>query len=200
MEKFTPAELTWLNTAEQCVISDNEIIIQTSPDTDYWRGTYYGLEYDNAPAAVICREAPFWTLKAKVSFTAKAWFDQCGLFIYQDADHWMKSGIEYQSKGCQQLFSVVTNAGFSDWSMADLAQQVPTMYYRLSRRGSDFLLENSADGEQFNMMRMFHLFHAQGSVQFGFFASSPGDSSFAARFSDIALLDCQWPAHTADRF
>ncbi|RMR94582.1 hypothetical protein ALP76_102222 [Pseudomonas savastanoi pv. glycinea] len=57
----------------------------------------------------------------------------------------MKSGIEYQNNGYQQLFSVVTNNGFSDWAMTNLDRVTQTMYYRLSRRGNDFLLEHSAD-------------------------------------------------------
>lgn len=200
MEKFKASELIWFNVTEYLVLDEDDIILYTSPDTDFWRGTYYGLEYDNAPAAVISREERFWTLKARASFNSAIYFDQCGLFIYQDEDHWMKSGIEYQNNGYQQLFSVVTNQGFSDWSMSNFDRYRQTMYYRLSRRESDFLLENSLDGRDFHMMRMFHLSHAEARVQFGFFASSPGDSSFAAHFSEIELMECQWQAHDADRF
>lgn len=200
MNKFNTSDLAWINKPERSSLSDDEIVIYTSPDTDFWRGTYYGLKYNNAPAIVVASEEQFWTLKAKVTFNSSVFFDQCGLLIYQDENNWMKSGIEYQNNGYQQLFSVVTNNGFSDWSMANFDQLTQTMYYRLSRRKSDFLLENSPDGTHFSMMRMFHLFHAEKSVRFGFFASSPGDSSFAAHFSEIEWTDCQWQAHTADRF
>ncbi|SDB65882.1 hypothetical protein SAMN03159382_05642 [Pseudomonas sp. NFACC23-1] len=200
MKKLSISDWTWINVPERSSINDQEIIIHTTPDTDFWRGTYYGLEYDNAPAIVVASEEQYWTLKAKVSFASSTYFDQCGLFIYQDKNHWMKSGIEYQNNGFQQLFSVVTNNGFSDWSMADFDRVTQTMYYRLSRRGSDFLLENSVDGAQFCMMRMFHLFHAEELVRFGFFASSPGDSSFAAHFSEIEWTECCWKAHSAPRF
>jgi regulation of enolase protein 1 (concanavalin A-like superfamily) len=200
MKTLNISDWTWINVPERSSISDREIIIHTSPDTDFWRGTYYGLEYDNAPAIVVASQERYWTLKAKVSFSSDTYFDQCGLFIYQDKDNWMKSGIEYQNNGFQQLFSVVTNNGFSDWSMADFDRVTQTMYYRLSRRGSDFLLENSVDGKDFCMMRMFHLFHAEELVQFGFFASSPGDSSFAAHFSEIEWTECCWKAHGAPRF
>lgn len=200
MKKFNIADLNWINPPASSSITDQEIVIRTSPDTDFWQGTYYGLEYDNAPALVLSSEEPFWTLKAKVAFDSKVHFDQCGLFIYQDKNTWMKSGIEYQSNGFQQLFAVVTNHGFSDWSMANYDRTTQTMHYRLSRRGSDFLLENSSDGIRFSMMRMFHLFHAQGAVRFGFFASSPGDSSFEAHFSEIEWTECLWKEHGSTRF
>lgn len=200
MKPFTTSALNWINPTESSTLTDREVFIQTSPDTDFWRGTYYGLEYHNAPAAVLISEDQFWTLKAIVSFESNVFFDQCGLFIYLDDNNWMKSGIEYQSNGFQQLFSVVTNHGFSDWSMANFDRLTQRMYYRLSRRGSDFLLENSVDGENFDMMRMFHMFDAKDSIQFGFFASSPGDSSFAAHFSEIEWTECLWKEHTSSRF
>lgn len=200
MKPFTTSALNWINPNPYSTHTDREVVIHTSPNTDFWRGTYYGLEYHNAPAAVLVSEDQFWTLKAKVCFESNVFFDQCGLFIYLDDNNWMKSGIEYQSNGFQQLFSVVTNTGFSDWSMANFDRLTQCMYYRLSRRGSDFLLENSVDGEHFNMMRMFHMFHANESIQFGFFASSPGDSSFAAHFSEIEWTECLWKEHTSSRF
>lgn len=200
MNNFKASDVEWINKPERSLLADDEIVIHTSPDTDFWRGTYYGLTYNNAPGALLTSDEPFWTLKAKVAFESRVFFDQCGLLIYQDENNWMKSGIEYQSNGYQQLFSVVTNNGFSDWSMADFDPAIQTMYYRLSRRKSDFLLENSPDGTHFSMMRMFHLFHAEKRVRFGFFASSPGDSSFAAHFSEIEWTECLWKAHAASRF
>lgn len=200
MKLFNTKKLMWINAPEFSSVTDDEIVIFTSPDTDFWKGTYYGLEYNNAPGIVLSSDEEFWTFRAKVDFHSREYFDQCGLFIYQDENNWMKSGLEYQSNGYQQLFSVVTNNGFSDWSMFNFDRTTQTMYYRLSRRGSDFLLENSVDGMSFNMMRMFHMFDAQGSVQFGFFASSPGDSSFAAYFSEIEWTECLWKKHTSSRF
>jgi len=200
MKELKASDWTWINVPERFSISDSEIIIHTTSDTDFWRGTYYGLEYNNAPAAVIVSKELYWTFKAKVTFASRTYFDQCGLLVYQDMNNWMKSGIEYQNNGFQQLFSVVTNNGFSDWSMANFDRTTQTMYYRLSRRGSDFLLENSVDGIHFCMMRMFHMFHAEKLLQFGFFASSPGDSSIAAHFSEFKLTECCWKEHSAPRF
>lgn len=41
-------------------------------------------------------------------------FDQAGVIVYQDPDHWLKAGIE-ASDGQPRLSAVVTNT-YSDWS------------------------------------------------------------------------------------
>lgn len=200
MKEFQSINWKWLNKTVASNVLENKIVIKTSSDTDFWKGTYYGLSYDNAPLVYFEDEEEMWTLSCKATFSSNTFFDQCGFAIYQDSNHWMKSGIEYQSNGFQQLFSVVTNRGFSDWAMWNYDKNKQDMYYRLSRRQADFLLEYSEDGQNFEMMRMFHLENANEVVKVGFFASSPGDSSFEAVFTDISLKQCSWSAHNSERF
>ena len=69
------------------------------------------------------------------------------------------------------------------------------MYYRLSRRESDFCVECAEDGVHFRQMRIAHLFAGAGEIQIGVYACSPEQSSFEARFSSIAFGPCQWQAH-----
>jgi hypothetical protein len=86
------------------------------------------------------------------------------------------------------------------------------MWYRLSRRGPDFLIEASPTGKDFKQMRVFHL-HSLGettpemgkvdppmppaqAINFGLYACSPLNSSFEARFESWSLVPCQWMAHS----
>ncbi|WP_276307039.1 DUF1349 domain-containing protein [Brachyspira sp. G79] len=69
------------------------------------------------------------------------------------------------------------------------------MYYRLSRRESDFLIEYSEDGENFKQMRIFHLFKGDDKISFGIYACSPEDSSFKAVFTNMYITECQWHEH-----
>lgn len=200
MGKSILENLKWLNKKPGCKVLQNQIVIRTTSDTDFWQGTYYGLTYDNAPLGYFEEESEFWTLSCKVTFSSNNYFDQCGLAIYDNSKNWMKSGIEFQSNNFQQLFSVVTNWGFSDWSMTNYDRTTQEMYYRLSRRNFDFLLEYSKDGVNFEMMRMFHLEHISKKLKVGFFASSPGDSSFEAVFKGIQLTECTWHPHSSNRF
>ena len=52
----------------------------------------------------------------EVAFTIKptSQFDQAGLIIYKDSEHWLKTGIEYVD-GHPKLSCVITNK-YSDWS------------------------------------------------------------------------------------
>ncbi|MBF4275518.1 DUF1349 domain-containing protein, partial [Vibrio anguillarum] len=115
----------------------------------------YGFRNENAPALLIDSKDNF-TFTAKVSFTYQELFDQCGLIIYLDNENWFKASIEYENQSFSRLGSVVTNLGYSDWATTDIPLP-KEIWYRLSRRGPDFLIESSFDGLVFNQMRIFHL-------------------------------------------
>ena len=200
---------TWIHKPEQCRAGAGEVEIVTRPYTDFWQRSFYGFRNDNAPAIVIETEQNF-TFSVRAAFECKTRFDQCGIIIYMDSDNWFKASIEYENSDLSRLGSVVTNRGHSDWATTDIEGRTD-MWYRLSRRGPDFLVEYSADGVVYSQMRIFHLdclgetteemgladppLPAESAVRFGLYACSPQDSSFSAKFSDIALGDCIWQAH-----
>ena len=200
----------WIHPAKQSHISENFVSITTDPETDFWQRSYYGFRNDNAPALLIESEENF-TFRVKVTFRYKKQFDQCGVIIYIDSDNWFKASIEFENETFSRLGSVVTNFGYSDWATTDIST-VNEIWYRLSRRGPDFLIESSFDGGEFHQMRIFHI-HKLGEttpemgklnppeapeqvVNFGLYACSPLDSTFTARFEEIELGKCKWIAHT----
>lgn len=207
MMDFTKGK--WVFTPEEYEVTPTSVSIRTESGTDFWQRSYYGFRNDNAPALQIESEENF-TFTAKATFDYQARFDQCGLVVYLDSDNWFKASIEYENKDYSRLGSVVTNLGYSDWATRDVALP-ESVWYRLSRRGPDFLIESSFNGHEFNQMRIFHL-HALGEtteemgrsnpplpagtmVPFGLYACSPSDSSFTAVFSDMSLEPCKWLAH-----
>ena len=209
--QFNPTLGFWLNKPNAFSISENQLEITTEANTDFWQRTYYGFRNDNAPALQI-ELADNFTFTAKVSFDYKKLFDQCGLIIYLDENNWFKAAIEYENATFSRLGSVVTNQGYSDWATQDI--QLPReIWYRLSRRGPDFLVEYSLDGKAYQQLRIFHL-HALGEttpdmgtqdppeapkkpVPFGLYACSPSESSFTACFTEFNLTECQWRSHQA---
>ena len=200
----------WINEPQEYEISEVGVRIKTEPHTDFWQRSYYGFRNDNAPALLVEREKNF-AFQARVSFEYKSRFDQCGVIIYIDSENWFKASIEYENEEFSRLGSVVTNLGYSDWATTDVSTRTE-IWYRLSRRGPDFLIEYSNDGDSFQQMRIFHL-HALGettevmgqldpaappekAVRFGVYACSPLDSSFTAVFSDMRIHESQWLAHS----
>lgn len=137
----------------------------------------------------------YFSFVVRTEFDSRARFDQCGIVLYLDSENWLKASVEYENEQIQHLGSVVTNHGYSDWATTEIPASVRVMWYRLSRRADDFRLECSTDGKTFRQMRICHLWEGGGEVQFGIYACSPEDSSFRAVFTDIELLECQWPAH-----
>lgn len=199
----------WIYEPKSHKVTADSISITTEPETDFWQRSYYGFRNDNAPALLIESEENF-TFTSKVAFSYQNQFDQCGLIIYLDNENWFKASIEYENEQFSRLGSVVTNLGYSDWATSDIP--LPNeIWYRLSRRGPDFLIESSFDGETFKQMRIFHLHNlgettpemgkanpplkANQGVQFGVYACSPLKSSFTAEFSEMTIEPCLWQAH-----
>ena len=210
MIDFTKAN--WINKPRKHAISPDRVEIVTAPGTDFWQRSYYGFRNDNAPALLL-ESSDNFSFTVKAEFEYKNLFDQCGLIIYLDSDNWFKASIEYENNRFSRLGSVVTNMGYSDWATTDI--ELPSaIWFRLSRRGPDFLIESSLDGIAYKQMRIFHLHQlgntseemgkmnpplpAQSEVSFGVYACSPLDSSFTARFSEIGLGPSLWRAHSTE--
>lgn len=182
----------WLNQPGQFRIGDDTVKIVTEPMTDFWQRTYYGFRHDNAHAflALVSRKEFSFTVKAK--WVPEKRFDQCGVILYQDENNWFKASVEYDNEQFSRLGSVVTNQGYSDWATTDIDSACHQLFYRLSRRGQDFLIESSEDGYDFRQMRIFHMVAPIDQAKIGVYACSPLDSSIEAVFSDFALEDCAW--------
>ncbi len=193
--EFNLQKGTWINEPLEFEVRDDFLSITTPPYSDFWQRTYYGFRNDNAPAFLLPVKEKRFTLTVKTEFDSAHRFDQCGLVIYEDAENWFKASIEYENSEFARLGSVLTNNGYSDWATTDIPAGHNHMYYRLSRREADFLVENSADGVDFKQMRIFHLFKGAGTIHAGFYACSPENSSFKATFTEIKFEDCLWADH-----
>jgi regulation of enolase protein 1 (concanavalin A-like superfamily) len=129
----------------------------------------------------------------KTEFKANGMYDQCGILLYQDTENWMKASVEAENETISRLGSVVTNLGYSDWATTDIPAETTEVWYRFSRKGQDFYVEYSFDGEQFQQMRMFHIHKPIVGAQVGVYACSPLISSFEAKFSEFKLGPSEWP-------
>ncbi len=191
---FLKEELTYYN-SPNITINNDTIEFITKPHTDLWQRTYYGFQNDNAPFVQIKISEQYFSFKIKVKYDSKRRFDQAGIIMYLDSENWLKASVEYENEKIQRLGSVVTNNGYSDWATTDISLEIKEMYYRLSRRESDFCIENSFDGINYKQMRICHLFKDVKDVNIGIYACSPEQSSFKATFSEMFITDCQWMEH-----
>lgn len=192
---FKTADLKWTREPQQYEILENQIKLITEPHTDLWQRTYYGFQNDNAPVLQMTTKEKYFSFIVKTEFSSKRRFDQCGIVMYLDSENWLKASIEYENEQYQRLGSVVTNHGYSDWATTDIDASVKSMWYRFSRRESDYCVECSEDGIHFKQMRICHMWEGAGEIQFGIYACSPEESSFEAVFSNMELTDCKWLEH-----
>ena len=194
-KKFLDEKLFWIREPKKTIIDNEKIEIYTEPNTDLWQKTYYGFQNDNAPVLQTKTKDKYFSFIVKTKFESVHRFDQCGVAIYIDSENWFKASVEYENENYQRLGSVVTNNGYSDWATQDISSSIKEMWYRLSRRERDFLIECSEDVTNFKQMRIFHLFKADDEISFGIYACSPENSSFKAVFTDMHITECKWQEH-----
>ena len=191
--EFKTSNLVWTRPPKVYKIEEKKITMTTDPDTDLWQRTYYGFRNDNAPVLQMKTSEKFFTFVFKTEFESKTRYDQSGLVMYLDSDNWAKASVEYENDKIQRLGSVVTNNGYSDWSSMDISSSIKSIWFRFSRRESDYYIEYSNDGKEWKQMRIFHMFKGDGAISFGIYACSPGkQASFNASFSDMELTECKW--------
>lgn len=195
LREFVKENLYWIREPRHTVMDDHKIEMITEPVTDLWQRTYYGFRNDNAPVLQMKTSELYFSFVVKTEFESKHRFDQCGIVLYLDSDNWLKASIEFENEEFQRLGSVVTNHGYSDWATTDISVSIKEMWYRLSRRESDYCMECSQDGVNFKQMRICHMWDGAEEISFGIYACSPEESSFRAVFTDMKMMECQWNAH-----
>ena len=189
-DKKSVENFYWLNEPHEHYFDDG-LIIKTEPNTDFWQRTHYGFKNDNGHCYLTTLEEDF-SFTTHLEFEPQTMYDQCGLFIRIDKNNWIKISTEYEDENESKLGSVVTNLGYSDWATTDISSDIKSMWYRVNKRGNDFLIENSRDGENWSQMRITHLHKEVEELEVGIYACSPKDGSFKCKVNEIIISKNQW--------
>lgn len=191
VEKFNqpsiPETFYWFNEPANHQ-SGSGLEIFTDEQTDFWQNTHYGFQRDNGHCLLTKRSGDF-SLVTQVEFHPQEKYDQCGLMVRVDRLNWIKVSTEYENEGCSRLGSVVTNLGYSDWATQDISSEHGVMWYRISKNGNDFLLENSFDGQNWLQLRITHLHKAFEQLEVGVYACSPIGKDFWCRFNLLSISE-----------
>lgn len=135
----------WLNQPESVVEANGKLLVTAKENSDFWRTTSYGFIHDSGHA--LLNEFPqdssvelTWLLNYREQF------DQAGLLVWADDEHWIKAGIEF-ADGAPQLGAVVTDT-FSDWSVAPVPDWMDkVVQLRVSRSGDALTIRAGLDGD-----------------------------------------------------
>ncbi len=187
-----PQDFYWFHEPKRYSVG-NGLEIWTDEKTDFWQRTHYGFQRDDGHCLLI-RQTDDFSLMTHVEFEPSEKYDQCGLIVRIDSQNWIKVSTEYEDEHVSRLGSVVTNLGYSDWATQDVASNHPSMWYRISKRKSDFLLENSRDGESWTQMRIAHLHKEANTYEIGVYACSPIGKDFHCCFETVGITENLWLA------
>ena len=180
---FTDSRLSWLNNptewnvAAESDIAEGELegtggsfviaadgsslTLYAPAKKDFWSKTFYNPILIKSDASALLGEIPVQlevTVKVDFEFSPVSQFDQAGLLVYIDHDHWMKCGIEY-CDGLPRLSVVVCNV-FSDWSTQPWnATSISLKVHKVNQ--SDSLVVEAApvgsSNDNFHFIRIAHL-------------------------------------------
>ncbi len=160
------------------VIEDAEGLSVTAVEgSDAWRHTSYGFVHDSEHA-LVAPLAIGAAIEVSLRTTFTGQFDQAGVFVRADAEHWVKAGLEF-ADGVLNLGAVVTLER-SDWSVAPVDWNGRTVTVRVSRAAESLTVRARVDGEPFRLVRVAPF--VGGEVAAGPFLCAPTRSGFTARF------------------
>ena len=133
--------LRWHNPPPDWSPGRDGLVVRTAAGTDFWQGTHYGFRVDNGHLFAAQVEGDF-VLETEVVAAPVHQYDQAGLMVRLSERCWLKTSVEAEPGEPSRLGSVVTNAGWSDWSTQDLDPDVARhVAFRVTRRGADYLVE-----------------------------------------------------------
>ena len=175
--------MNWLNEPASWQVSEDKLEMFVAPQSDYWRETHYGFTVDDGPFYYTTRGGEFEAnLKITGEYTTR--FDQMGMMLRVDEEHWIKTGIEYVDG--QYNFSTVVTDTKSSWSVIQLSEQPASVWIKVIRRLDAVEIFYSLDGKNYTMSNLSYLKN-NVPVKVGMMAASPDGEGFKAIFEDFSI-------------
>ncbi|ATN04948.1 hypothetical protein CRN76_05820 [Chryseobacterium indologenes] len=179
----TLEKMTWFNEPEKWEIKNKSLSMFVTPQSDYWRISHYGFTVDDAPFYFSTYGGEF-EAKVKITGNYKARFDQMGLMLRTDKDHYIKAGVEFVD-GRYNLSTVVTHQK-SDWSVITLDMTPSAVWIKAVRKLDAVEIFYSFDDKTYIMMRNAP-FQDNTPVMVGLMAACPDGEGFNAVFENFSV-------------
>ncbi len=176
----------WYNEPQNVRFIEEGLLISAKPQTDFWQSADYNFYKDNGHFFAEKLSGDF-ILIAKWRFLSLKDSAQCGLMTRVDKQNWIKVGILSPNPYHLQIGTVVAQSGASDWSVVNLPEDTKDIWFKLLRRGKDFVVYYSLNGQKFEQIRMLHLAKAVEVMSSGAYACSPKDEGFECILEELTL-------------
>lgn len=176
--------MEWFNEPCNWSHSGKQIIVKTSPKTDFWRITHYGFIRDNGHFYFERVNTDF-VVEVKIRGNYTDLYDQAGIMIRADENHWIKTGIEYVD-GVQNFSAVVTHK-YSDWSFTPLLNFSEVFQLRVERCKEAIHIAYLDESSRYIPFRMTY-FPIEEDIQVGIMCASPQGDGYEVIFEDYQLI------------
>ena len=180
---FARQDGVWLNEPARWTAQDDSLELVTDKATDFWQKTHYGFCRDSGHFLGFPTAEAF-TAELRVRANFQELYDQAGIMVRLDAEHWIKAGIEF-SDGRAMLSSVLTS-GQSDWATAPYERDASDLRMRITVADGVVRLQTSADGKTWPLVRLAPFPKAQ-SYLVGPMACTPEREGLPVKFTGFSL-------------
>jgi len=219
--KFDSDAFEWLNNPSEWNVNDEMGEIEGSKGTfevllegsslrlqppakkDFWSKTFYSPLLIKSDASALLMPVPLSseaTIGITFEYTPVSQFDQAGLLVYIDDNHWMKCGIEF-CDGISRLSVVVCN-NYSDWSTQTWGSFGAKLKIHKVLQSDSVVVEASElrPNNKFEFIRIAHISSPSGSSwTVGPYAASPiAQKGCAAIFTDFYVGPKENSSHSSE--
>lgn len=176
----------WYNEPKNVRFIEAGLLIETFSQTDFWQCLDYNFSKDDGH---LFAEECFgdFVLTVKWSFRQLIDSAQCGAMVRYDEHNWIKAGVLTIDPKRLQVGVVVSNNGSCDWSIVNIADKQNYIWIKIRRKGRDFIVYYSCDGECFEQVRILHLPNINELLNIGAYACSPKKDSFECVLEEIYI-------------
>ncbi len=159
--------------------------VSTNGATDFWRHTHYGFVRDSGHFRYKEVKGDF-SAEVSVRGAYTTLYDQAGLMLRHDAEHWVKAGVEFTSD--LMHFCVVVTNQRSDWSLIPLHDTPPDVDLGISlvRIGQTISIRYRLNHGIARLARIAN-FPFKDIAQIGMMCCSPERAGFEVEFHGFKI-------------
>jgi uncharacterized protein len=174
--------MEWINEPARWSQADGVLTVRADGGTDFWRTTHYGFVHDSGHVYGELVDGDFdLTMRVRGAYADQ--FDQAGAMVRVDAQHWLKTGIEYVDGRIR--FSTVITLVYSSWTVADLSTGAD-LFLRLARRGDSVEIRCGLDGDADELAGVVYLPPSRPAFA-GAMCAAPAGNGFEVSFHDLSI-------------
>ena len=151
MKEISWSQGVWLNPPAEAVHENTHLKVTTIHESDFWRNTSYGFVHDSGHALLTDFPANS-SMEVTFILDYSGQFDQAGIIVHSDSQHWIKAGVE-SADGLPQVGAVVTSIN-SDWSLAPVADWFGKEVTVRASRTHDALTIRARCGDEDQLIRL----------------------------------------------